>query len=91
MLPMTAMVFNKDLDGRFLPTINLQVDYLGTSPLGAWVQGEAQILRTTRSLVFMQGLVHADGAPVAPVARVSGIFKIGAVFAGFQPLAAAGT
>ena len=85
---MTAMVLSKDLDGRFLPTITLQVDYLGPSPLGAWVQGEAQILRTTRSLVFMQGLVHADGAPVA---RVSGIFKIGAVFAGFQPLAAAGT
>ena len=88
LLPMTAMVLNKDLDGRFLPTINLQVDYLGPSPLGAWVQGEAQILRTTRSLVFMQGLVQADGANVA---RVSGIFKIGAVFSGFQPLQAAGT
>jgi uncharacterized protein (TIGR00369 family) len=88
LLPMTAMVLNKDLDSRFLPTITLQVDYLGPSPLGAWVQGEAQILRTTRSLVFMQGLVQADGAPVA---RVSGIFKIGGVFAGFKPLAAAGT
>lgn len=88
LLPMTAMVLSKDLDSRFLPTITLQVDYLGPSPLGAWVQGEAQILRTTRSLVFMQGLVQADGVTVA---RVSGIFKIGAVFAGFQPLAAAGT
>ena len=88
LLPMTAMVLSKDLDGRFLPTITLQVDYLGPSPLGAWVQGEAQILRTTRSLVFMQGLVQADGAPVA---RVSGIFKIGGVFEGFKPLGAAGT
>jgi hypothetical protein len=31
----------------------------------------------TRSLVFMQGLVHADGVAVA---RVSGIFKIGPPF-----------
>ena len=62
---------------RFLPTINLQVDYLAACPLGAWVQGEGQVLRTTRSLVFAQGLVHADGLPVA---RVSGIFKLGAEF-----------
>lgn len=91
LLPMTAMALNKELNGRFLPTINLQVDYLGQSPLGAWVQGEAQILRTTRTMVFMQGLVQADGINVA---RVSGIFKIGAVFAGFEgfgPLPAAQT
>ena len=88
LLPMTAMVVNKELDGRFLPTINLQVDYLGPSPLGTWVQGEAQILRTTRTMVFMQGLVQADAANVA---RVSGIFKIGGVFEGFKPMGSAGT
>ena len=88
LLPMTAMVVNKELDGRFLPTINLQVDYLGPSALGAWVQGEAQILRTTRTMVFMQGLVHADGAAAA---RVSGIFKIGGVFEGFRPMGSSGT
>jgi uncharacterized protein (TIGR00369 family) len=59
---------------RFVPTINLQLDYLATAGLGAWVQGEGQVLRTTRTLFFAQGLVHADGKPVA---RVSGIFKIG--------------
>ena len=80
LLPMSAMVLDKNLDGHFLPTINLQIDYLGPAPLGSWVQGDAQILRTTRSLVFMQGLVQADGAPAA---RVSGIFKIGALFDGF--------
>lgn len=62
---------------RFLPTISLQVDYLAPAPLGAWVEGEAQVLRTTRSLVFAQGLVNADGAICA---RVSGIFKIGPPF-----------
>ena len=76
LLPLSAHVLS-DVGNRFLPTINLQIDYLAASPLGAWVQGEAQVLRTTRSLVFMQGLVHADDAPVA---RVSGIFKIGPPF-----------
>ena len=77
LLPITAHVVSKEVALRFLPTINLQIDYLAPSPLGAWVQGEAELLRATKSLVFMQGLVHADGVPVA---RVSGIFKIGPPF-----------
>jgi uncharacterized protein (TIGR00369 family) len=77
LLPISAHVLSAEIGRRFLPTINLQIDYLAPSPLGAWVQGEAQLLRATRSLVFMQGLVEADGVNVA---RVSGIFKIGPPF-----------
>jgi len=77
LLPIAAHVLSSELGKRFLPTINLQIDYLAASPLGSWVQGEAQLLRTTKSLVFMQGLVHADDAVAA---RVSGIFKIGPPF-----------
>jgi uncharacterized protein (TIGR00369 family) len=75
--PMTAHVVCKEATGRFLPTISLQIDYLSSAPLGAWVQGEAQVLRATRNMVFMQGLVTADGVNAA---RVSGVFKIGALF-----------
>jgi uncharacterized protein (TIGR00369 family) len=77
LLPISAHVLSTEIGNRFLPTINLQIDFLATTPLGAWVQGQAQLLRSTRSLVFMQGLVHADDVPVA---RVSGIFKIGPPF-----------
>ena len=77
LLPMSAHLQAKELAGRFLPTISLQVDYLAPSPLGSWVQGEGQVLRVTRSLVFMQGLVTADGQNVA---RVSGTFKLGPLF-----------
>jgi uncharacterized protein (TIGR00369 family) len=76
LLPLSAHVLS-DVGNRFLPTISLQIDYLAPSPLGAWVQGEAQVLKATRSLVFMQGLVQADGTPVA---RVSGLFKVGPPF-----------
>lgn len=74
LLPMTAHRKSDAVGLRFLPTINLQIDYLAPAPLGAWVQGEAEVLRATRSLVFMQGLVRADGTPVL---RASGIFKLG--------------
>ncbi len=77
LLPMTAHTKSDAAKNRFLPTINLQVDYLASAKVGAWVQGEAQVLRATRSLLFMQGLVSADGVLIA---RASGIFKIGEVF-----------
>jgi uncharacterized protein (TIGR00369 family) len=77
LLPVSVHRKSREVGRRFLPTISLQIDYLAPAPLGAWVQGEAQVLRTTRSLVFVQGLVEADGTPVA---RVSGIFKIGPPF-----------
>jgi uncharacterized protein (TIGR00369 family) len=77
LLPISVHRKSREVGLRFLPTISLQIDYLAPAPLGAWVQGEAQVLRTTRSLVFAQGLVEADGTPVA---RVSGIFKIGPPF-----------
>ena len=77
LLPISAHVLSPQIGQRFLPTISLQIDYLAGSPLGAWVQGEGQLLRATRTLVFMQGLVQAD---TVLVARVSGVFKIGAEF-----------
>lgn len=73
LIPVAAM-YQHAMERRFLPTINLQVDYMGASPLGAWVQGEADVLKTTRNMLFGQGLVTADGQPVL---RVSGIFKLG--------------
>jgi uncharacterized protein (TIGR00369 family) len=79
LLPISAIRKSAEVGMRFLPTINLQLDYLAPVPLGAWVQGEAQVLRVTRSMVFAQGLVTADGASAV---RVSGIFKIGPPFAG---------
>lgn len=77
MLVPCAAMYHEGIERRFLPTISLQVDYLGPSPLGAWVQGEGQVLRTTRSLLFGQGLAYADGQPVL---RLSGVFKIGPIY-----------
>ncbi|KAB2870576.1 MAG: PaaI family thioesterase [Ideonella sp.] len=66
-----------ELGMRFMITVGLQLDYLAPAPLGAWVQGEAEVLRETRTLVFAQGVARVDDAPVL---RVSGTFKIGQPF-----------
>ncbi len=77
LLPLSAHRKVDTLGDRFLPTISLQIDYLAPAKLDAWVEGEAQVLRVTRSMVFIQGLVTADGVPCA---RTSGVFKIGQSF-----------
>ena len=78
LIPCAAM-YQSDMERRFLPTISLQIDYMGAAPLGAWVQGEADVLKTTRNMLFGQALVTADGEPAL---RVSGIFKMGQLIEG---------
>ncbi len=65
------------LKGRFLPTVSLQIDFLAGVKIGQWIEGTAEVLRVTRTMAFVQGLVSVDGAAVA---RVSGVFKIGPEF-----------
>ena len=74
LIPLTVHRTSEHPGQRFLPTISLQIDYLAPSPLGCWLEGTAQLLRATRSMVFAQGLVTADGVPCA---RASGVFKLG--------------
>jgi uncharacterized protein (TIGR00369 family) len=63
---------------RFLPTISLACDFLAPARLGSWVEGRAQVLRVTRTLVFAQCLISADGSPAV---RSSGVLKLGPPFA----------
>jgi uncharacterized protein (TIGR00369 family) len=72
--PLTARHLNSQLSTYFLPTISITVDYMASPAVGAWMQGEAQVLKTTGQLVFMAGLVHADGVLVA---RTNALLKIG--------------
>lgn len=70
----TAAQYQADIPRQFLPTISLQMDFMAAAPLGSWVQGQAEILKVTKNLVFSQGLVHADGLLVL---RTSGVFRRG--------------
>ncbi|HEU5294758.1 MAG TPA: PaaI family thioesterase [Burkholderiaceae bacterium] len=77
LLPVCIHRQSTEVGLRFLPTIGLQIDYLAPAPLGTWVQGEADVLCVTRTMVFAQGVARIDGKPVL---RVSGTLKIGQPF-----------
>lgn len=72
LLPIAARLQNKT-DMGFLPTVNLTCDFLAPAPLGSWVEGQAQAVKATRNLLFVQGLATADGNGCL---RANGIFKI---------------
>jgi uncharacterized protein (TIGR00369 family) len=61
--------------GRFLPTISISADFMAPAPLHSWVEGRAEALQMTTSLLFAQCLITADGKPAL---RASGIVKLGA-------------
>src|ERR1700749_2659644 len=75
MLLPIASRFQSKTDMGFLPTVSLNCDFLAPSPLGAWVEGRADVVRMTRNLLFAQGVATADGEPCL---RANGIFKIAA-------------
>lgn len=70
----SAAQYQAAIPRQFLPTISLQTDFLANAPLGAWVQGQAEILKVTPKLVFSQGLIEADSQIVM---RASGVFRRG--------------
>jgi uncharacterized protein (TIGR00369 family) len=59
---------------RFLVTVSLTTDFLAPTALGAWVQARPEVLTVTRSTLFGQCLLTADGGPVL---RASGTFRFG--------------
>ena len=77
LMPIGAITLVPELHHRFLPTVSLQLDFMASAKLGDWVEGEMQVLRTTRTLVFMQGLVKSGGVMAL---RCSGVSKIGPTF-----------
>ena len=77
LLPLSVHYKSVEVGRRFLPTISLQLDYMAPVPLGAWVEGECDVLSVTRTMVFAQGLVRAEGVVAV---RCSGVMKIGPKF-----------
>jgi len=59
---------------RFLPTINLNCDFVAPARLGTWIEGRTTILRTTRNLIF--GQCHITGADGQVIVRANGLLKI---------------
>ena len=57
----------------FMPTVNLTTDFLSGGKAGAWVEGDARLIRRTGGMVFAETLLTADGEPFL---RCSGVMKI---------------
>lgn len=58
--------------GPSMPTITMTVDFMAPAPLGEWLEASVKVDRKTRTLVFVQAIMHVGEVPVL---RSSGIFR----------------
>lgn len=58
---------------KFMPTINLNCDFLSPPQRGQWVQGRTEVVKATRRMVFCNAWLEADGELCL---RANGIMKI---------------
>ena len=56
-----------------LLTVSLTVDYLAAARVGDWLEASARVARAGRRLAFADGMVEADGTPVA---KASAVFAV---------------
>lgn len=54
---------------RFLVTLNLGLDYVGSAKEGDWIQAPVQVIRVTKAYVFAQAIAAKDDG--TPLARIS--------------------
>ncbi|MBR1252295.1 PaaI family thioesterase [Bradyrhizobium sp. AUGA SZCCT0240] len=70
-MPLKAMR-EGGLEGCFLVTVSLSLDFLAVGAVGSWIEGQATVLKRSKSLVFVQGLAVSGGTPLL---RGSGVYK----------------
>lgn len=70
----TQVRFDPEFDDGYTPTISLTLDFVGMGKVGQWVEGRGRLVRRTGRIIFVEGLVTADGEPIL---RASGIFRRG--------------
>ena len=70
---MTEHLLRDWLSDRAYYTISLTTDFLAPAPLGAWLQCRPELVRATRSILFVQGVFTADGVPCL---RANGLFRV---------------
>ncbi|TDU32227.1 uncharacterized protein (TIGR00369 family) [Panacagrimonas perspica] len=54
------------------PTISITVDYVAAAPAGSWIEADTTLVKATRTMLFVQALITADGEIVS---RTSGIYR----------------
>jgi uncharacterized protein (TIGR00369 family) len=54
-------------------TVSLAVDYVGSAQIGQWLAVECEVIKTGKTLCFVQSVIKADDIVVA---RANGTFRV---------------
>lgn len=59
-----SIAYNALAGGVRAVTLTFNSEFLSAGTLGAWIEAEGEVLRETRSLIFVRGLVTQGSRPV---------------------------
>ena len=59
--------------GAALVTISLAGDFIGTAEVGQWLTVESDVVKTGKTICFVQSLIKADGVVIA---RANATFRV---------------
>jgi len=65
----------------FVVTVNMTTDFLAPARLGQWVEASSSVVKQTRSLVFGEGRLSADGEVIL---RANAVLKVPKIFDKFD-------
>ena len=51
-------------DDKHIVTVSLNTEFVDGAPAGAWLASRGEVVRRTRRLVFVQGIIHEADRPV---------------------------
>lgn len=69
-LPITGRFTIPEFEERFLLTVTLNIDYLAPVERGDWLEGKGRVLKQTKRLVFVDGVLSVKGTNVARASTV---------------------
>lgn len=53
-----------ETEDQHIVTVSMNTEFVDGAPLGAWLESDGEIVRRTRRLVFLRGILHHDSKPV---------------------------
>lgn len=68
-----GLTVRRAVEGAPTATVQLDINYIGVTRPGAFVEVRAEVLRRTRSVVFVRGMLTVEATLVA---TASGVWKI---------------
>ena len=73
---LTSTVIQATEGKNHVSTVSMNCDFLAPISAGNWIDGSGEVIRRTRSLAFVRGLLQVDGQEMVSATGVWRVFSM---------------